>query len=104
MDTTYPSPLPSVLYYVTRDRVRAGQPPIILKNARYEGSDPSWVVADGRKTPYFIHHCWPTAKEAADKVKEIAMIEIQDAQAKLSQLERKMRRSRTAAESLLVGE
>ncbi|AXH59653.1 hypothetical protein [Pseudomonas amygdali] len=100
MDTPYPSALPAVLYHVTRDRVRAGQPPQILKNPRFQAGDKYWVEADGLKTPYRIEKCWPTAEQAAAEVKRIAQDELRYAQSKLSELEGRLRKSRRLADDM----
>lgn len=101
MDTPYPAPLPTVLYHVTRERVRAGQPPQILKNPRFQAGDRYWVEADGLKSPYRIERCWPTAEAAAAEVKRIAQEEVRYAQSKLSELEERLRKSRRLADGLV---
>lgn len=100
MDTPHPAPLPAVLYHVTRERVRAGQPPQILKNPRFLNGDKYWIEADGLKTPYRIEKCWPTPEEAAVQVKEIAQNEVLYAQSGLSDLESRVRKARRLAEAL----
>lgn len=101
MKTTYPAALPPVLYLVTLERVRAGKPPQILKNPRYQAGEQYWVEADGTKVPYRIEKCWPTAEEAAEQVKETALKELAYAQSKLSDLEKRLRTSRRLADQLV---
>ena len=100
MDTTYPAALPDVLYLVTSERVRAGKAPQILKNPRYQQGEKFWVEADGMKVPYRIEKCWPTAEEAAAKVKQIALDEVRFAQSKLTDLEKRLRMARRLADEL----
>lgn len=100
MDTTYPAALPAMLYLVTPERVRAGRPPQILRNPRYQQGDQFWIEADGAKVPYRIEKCWPTAEEAAAKVKQIALDEVRYAQSKLTELEKRLRMARRLADEL----
>ncbi|MBD8089062.1 hypothetical protein IFT48_03640 [Pseudomonas fluorescens] len=89
-----------MLYLVTPERVRAGKPPQILRNPRYQQGEQFWVEAEGTNVPYRIEKCWPTAEEAAAKVKQIALDEVRYAQSKMSDLEKRLRMARRLADEL----
>lgn len=104
MKNPYPEPLPPVLYVVSTERVRAGKPPIVLRNPQYSGDGDNaryYVHAGNPKFEYRIERCWATPEEAAAEVKRIGLALVAGMQTQMTKLQQRVRQARELTAELV---
>lgn len=98
--------LPAEMWVVTRERTRAGKPPLKISPTGYDysGDKPVWAkVASPRFVGdklYLLSECFATPAEAAAQLDILIDREIQWEQSKLNKLRTKLNLARNAAKQL----
>lgn len=103
---------PPIMWVVTRERTRAGKPPMKIGAFAYEWSDtapegakPSWIRGMGAKSEthlYSIYQCHESLQSAVAAMEKIIEAELSAEQAKLQSLRERMRKAKQAAKRMIA--
>lgn len=109
-----PEQLPDVLYVVTRERTRAGKPPMKIKPVEYvvDGitGDKIMVVAsvyprtNGLQRKFPLPYCYLTAEEALHEVQSVVVKESAYENSRISRIKRRLSNAEQLTKKMLVPE
>lgn len=101
--------LPAIMWVVTRERTRAGKPPLKISpfdyawsaNGKYSAVKAGKQRGEGEKI-YWLADCHPSLDDARKAMEKLIAAELHNEQEKLNNLTRKMRAAKKSAAALVA--